>query len=355
MSLALLVVATAWILYQGWRWLGGARGGAPAQDAQPEAPAAVGHVTFLVAAWNAAEEIPAFVRAFRALSYPDKDLVLCAGGRDGSLEVARALAGPDLTVVEQRPGEGKQRALRRGFPLARGEVVYLTDVDCRPTDAAVEPLLRAVGAGAQAATGIVRPLPEQEGNPFVLTQWAIVRFQARRAGPTSTGMHGANSVVRRSALEASGGFRQDAPSGTDYTLAKEFLRQGVTIAFRADSEMPTGYPDGLRIYVRKQARWIRNVAVLGAHYRAWGEVRSVATTMALPYGIFVLLLAGLWHWQMAGLGVLLLLHAFLNRMRYVRAAGARASASGAAGTVAGDLLAALVATRQTLRSQMTWS
>ena len=355
MSLALLVVATAWILYQGWRWLGGARRSAPAQDAQPGATAAVGHVTFLVAAWNAAEEIPAFVRAFRALSYPDKDLVLCAGGRDGSLEVARALAGPDLTVVEQRPGEGKQRALRRGFPLVRGEVVYLTDVDCRPTDAAVEPLLRAVGAGAQAATGIVRPLPEQEQNAFILAQWAIIRFQARRAGPTVPGLHGANSVVCRAVLDATGGFAQDAPSGTDYTLAKELLLRGTTIAFRADSEMPTGYPDGLRIYVRKQARWLRNVAVLGSRYRAWGEVRSVGTTMAFPFGVLVLLLAGLWHWQVAALGVLLLLHAFLNRVRYVRAAGVRASASGAAGTVAGDLLAAMLAARQTLRSQMTWS
>jgi cellulose synthase/poly-beta-1,6-N-acetylglucosamine synthase-like glycosyltransferase len=357
MSLALAVVVGFWALYQLWRWLGTAPG-RPAGGATAEAgaPPAVGRVSFLVAAWNAAAEIPAFVAAFRALSYPDKELVLCAGGRDGSLAVARALEGPDLRVLEQLPGEGKQRALRKAFPLAQGDVLYLTDIDCRPNDAAVLPLLRALAAGAEAATGGIRPLSAQEGSAFVRAQWAIERVNAQRTGLRSSGLRGANAAVRRRAVEASGAFAQEAPSGTDYTLAKELARQGVAIAFCRDSEMPTGFPDALGTYVRKQARWLRNVALLGARYGAWGEVRGVALTMALPCVIGALLLLGIWRWPLAGLGLLLLLHALINRLRYLRAGELpRGGLGGAAATVAGDMAAALVACGQTLRGRLTWT
>lgn len=354
-SVALAVIVAAWLLYHGLRWSRGVGQGAALPPASPRTPPSVGQVTFLVAAWNAAAEIPAFVQAFRALSYPRKDLVLCAGGRDGSLNVARALEGADLVVVEQGPGEGKQRALRRGFPQVRGDVVYLTDVDCQPDDAAVDPLLRALGErGVEAATGIVRPLPNQASSPFVRAQWAITAFHASHASQIAAGLHGANAAVYRTALGRSGGFAQEAPSGTDYTLAKELLRGGATIAFCSASAMPTSYPENLPVYVRKQARWLRNVAVLGARYGAWGEVRAVVITMLIPCVIIMLLIGGLWYWESAALAVMLLLHSFLNRLYYLRFNGQHGF-QGAAETVVADLLAALLASQQALRRQMNWS
>lgn len=357
MSVALAVIVAAWLFYHAVRWLRGVGQDAAMSLAPPGPPPSVGQVTFLVAAWNAAAEIPVFVQAFRALSYPRKDLVLCAGGRDGSMAVARALEGADLAVVEQGPGEGKQRALRRGFPQVRGDVVYLTDVDCQPDDAAVDPLLRALGEeGVDAATGGIRPLRKEESNPFVRAQWGIERFNARRSGPRTSGLRGANAAVRHGALEVSGGFAQDATSGTDYTLAKELARHGVVIAFCPASEMPTGFPLTLGSYVRKQTRWLRNVAILGARYRAWGEVRGVAVTMAFPVVVLALLLLGLWRWPFAGLGLLLLLHALLNRLRYLRSADLPPSGVfGAAATVLGDLVAAVLAASETLRGRLTWS
>lgn len=313
-------------------------------------------VSFLVPAWNAAADTAPFVAAFRRLSYPRKELLLGIGGDDGGLEAARGLAGDDVRVFEQPPGTGKQRMLRRLYPHARGEIVYLTDIDCRPDDAAVTPLLaRLLDGDQQVATGSIRPLDGQLALPFVRTQWAIERVVAGQSGDIVSGLRGANAALTRAALDASGAFAQEASSGTDYTLAKELGRGGYAIAYLARSEMPTAYPGDVGTYVKKQARWLRNVLVLGMRYGAWGEVRGVAVTLALPFVLLLLLLLGVWLPPLALLALLFVAHATLNRLRYARAGGIAVSWSAAVSTLIADLGAGLLATSQIVRGRMTWS
>jgi hypothetical protein len=63
-------------------------------------------VTALVAAWNEGLYIEEHIESFLALRYPDKQLVLVAGGDDGTLEMARRYACAQVKIMEQQPGEG---------------------------------------------------------------------------------------------------------------------------------------------------------------------------------------------------------------------------------------------------------
>src|SRR5579859_460989 len=87
-------------------------------------------ISVLVAAWNEAAMIEAHLHSFQALSYPDIELILCAGGSDDTLRRARQAAGRAVHILEQQAGEGKQQALARCAALASGEIIYLTDADC---------------------------------------------------------------------------------------------------------------------------------------------------------------------------------------------------------------------------------
>ena len=69
----------------------------------PDSP----RVSFLVPAWNAEHHIPAFVETYRSLVYPDKELIMCAGGDDKSLEIAMSFAARDVKVIEQLHGDGR--------------------------------------------------------------------------------------------------------------------------------------------------------------------------------------------------------------------------------------------------------
>ena len=291
-------------------------------------------VTILVAAWNEREGIERHLASVRALRYPSLEYVLVAGGSDGTYERAESLlAGTEALLLRQEPGEGKQRALRRGWARASGEIVYLTDADCELTDQALEGLVAPIAAGAGAATGRCQPFPEElRAHPGLLFQWASEYVAQTRLGATSPGLQGGNCAVSRDALERAGAFDADVRTGTDYHLARALARTGVTIAYASDSVVSTEMPHEVGAYMRRQSRWLRNHWIHGrttgdraaqAHaLRTWG-IGAALLGLALAGVLFSRPLLLLW-W-------LLVLHGSLARARYAaflaRAEGLRLHAA----------------------------
>src|SRR5262249_30835549 len=158
--------------------------------------------------------------------YPDKELVLCAGG--GAFEAAANVAGQGVVLLEQRPGEGKWSALRRSLELATGEIIFLTDADCVLKDAAFEATLAPVLAGeTDVATGHSVPFPDDEArSALVAYQGDEQRYLNALSGGESLGLHGRNAAMRRTALEAAGGFSGAVATGTDYALARRLRAAG---------------------------------------------------------------------------------------------------------------------------------
>jgi cellulose synthase/poly-beta-1,6-N-acetylglucosamine synthase-like glycosyltransferase len=290
----------------------------PSLDDWPALP----RVTVLVAAWNEAGIIHRHIESFLSLRYPHKELVLCAGGDDGTNVLAGHYRGELVKVLEQRPGEGKQRALARAFPAATGEIIFLTDADCLLEDDSFERTLYPVAAGREdVCTGSSRPLNGQLPNPFVRSQAAAHLYGALRAPRYVTGLLGRNAAVRRDLLARCRGLEAPASGGTDYVLAKTLLRAGARIRHVPHSLVATRFPATPGAYRRQQRRWLANVARHGACFGAWGEVRAAWLTSLLA--LFMLLLP--LTWPLAGppalAGWLLLLaHALFSRLRYRAAA-----------------------------------
>ncbi|HUV88135.1 MAG TPA: glycosyltransferase, partial [Anaerolineae bacterium] len=159
-------------------------------------------VSILVAAWDEADLIQRHIESFLALRYPRKELILCAGGSDGTYEIARRHAGERVAVLEQQAGEGKQAALSRCLAEAGGELIFLTDADCLLNDEAfTRTLAPLVLEGEAVATGRSRPLPEQLAEPFTVYQWCTDIYVAAQYGEYVPGILGRNCAVTRQALE----------------------------------------------------------------------------------------------------------------------------------------------------------
>ncbi len=312
-------------------------------------------VSFLVPAWNAARDIPEFVDSFERLTYSRLELVLCVGGMDGSFDIASRCSGPKITVIPQLAGEGKQRALERSYVLCKGEIIYLSDIDCRPDNDVVAGLLNPLlERRVEVATGSCRPLDRQLNNPFVMAQWSVQKANDARSFGEVRGLLGRNAALRREVVDATGGFRTPAPTGTDYTLAKEVLRRGFRIWCVPQSAMPTELPDNASIYIHKQARWIANVLRIGWRYRAYREVRSAAVTVMMPMGLTILVGLGfVWHLMWTLLTVLALQSLF-NRMVYQRLSGMPVELTAIWRHFWADQLAALAAGVMVVRRQWVW-
>ena len=218
--------------------------------------------TALVAAWNEGENLEAHVRSFRAMRWPGAQLVLCAGGKDGTYEQARALAGEDVTVLEQKSGMGKQRALREALRHARHDLIFLTDADCLYDRHSLEALLKPLAEGRyQAASGGSRPLARQVGNPLAEYQGARDRRYFDQAPAESDGLLGRNAAVTREALRIAGDLSEDVATGTDYHLAKKLSEAGIKIAYVRESRVESEYPATTSSYMGRWRRWIKNLAV----------------------------------------------------------------------------------------------
>ena len=291
-----------------------------AEEPEPVELAATPRVSVLVAAWNEADMIEGHIKSFLALRYPNKELILCAGGSDGTYALARRYAGERVTVLEQQTAEGKQAALRRCLERAMGEIIFLADADSLLDDQPFERVLAPlIDGGEEAATGRFAPLRRQRGNPFVLMQWYVDNFGRARAPNYVEGLIGRNAAIHRSVLDRSGGFSADVATGTDYFLARQLLAAGVRIRYVADSLVETEFVTAIRPYLRQQSRWLRNILV---HGRAFGAVHQVRSALAqcLAGTLFLLWLLALPVTGGLGLALWLVvwLHGLLSRYRYIR-------------------------------------
>lgn len=299
-----------------------ARLAAPAPLPLPTEPPLL---SVLVAAWNEAASIEGHLASFQSLTYPRRELILCAGGSDGTFELAGCWAGAGVRVLAQRAGEGKQAALTRCLAASRGELLYLTDADCRFDDQALRRLLAPLLAGAeQVTTGPYQPWPEQRSAGLPQYLMAAHTYSAAHQPAYVRGLSGANTALTRAAVVAIGGLGFAAPSGTDYQLAQRLLAAGLQIAFVPDSVIATRYPVSWRAYRRQQSRWLRNLLRYSWRFRAWSDLRAALQTVLIGWlmiaapGAALLLGPLLWlTW------LLLLLQATLAKLRYLAFAARR--------------------------------
>lgn len=276
-------------------------------------------VSALVAAWNESANIDAHIQSFLALEYPEIELVLCAGGIDDTLERARRYASVRVIVLEQQPGEGKQRALAHCMGQASGELIYLTDADCVHSTEALLQLIHAVVADReQVATGTLRPLDKQLDKLLPHYLWASDVVSSTHRSSYSDGLLGMNALIVRQALEQAGGFNYSARTGTDYQLARRLINAGNKIRFVPASVVPTEYPESISAHRHRQSRWLRNLLIYGPKYKVKHDFFVTLKTVAI--GALMLLTPLTFFWTRSSIFYLWLfafIHAICSKLRYI--------------------------------------
>ena len=277
-------------------------------------------VSVLVAAWTESDIIERHINSFLSLRYPSKELVLCGGGEDGTFNLAAAYVGPQIKVLRQQAGEGKQRALARAFPMADGSIFFLTDADCVLDDSCFERTIAPIAIGNEhATTGRYAPLVEQRQNSFVLQQWYVDNYWRERSPLYIEGLIGRNAAVKRDALDLAGGFAAPVMTGTDYYLARQLIRTGTKIRYVHESSIETGFQTDIGKYFRQQSRWLRNIILHGFSFGAWQQVRGALLQCLVGFAILLWPLTYVMlGWVSIATWLGLLLYGSLARMRYIR-------------------------------------
>lgn len=168
------------------------------------------------------------------------DSVIASGGRfheiividnastDGTAAVAAARAG--VRVVRE-PQKGLLAARQRGFLESTGDAVAYIDADTRMPKGWWERAHQALSTRPEVV-GLSGPARYWDAKPwqraFLAASWRLSAPLAYRL--VGYMIYGANFVVRRSALEAIGGFNRAIEFyGEDTDLAQRLSRQGKVV------------------------------------------------------------------------------------------------------------------------------
>ncbi|WP_279583356.1 glycosyltransferase [Fodinicola feengrottensis] len=227
----------------GWNW------GPPTTDP----------VSVIVPAYNEKEGIAQTLQSLAASAHPEIEvIVIDDGSTDGTAQIARALALPDVRVVSI-PNGGKANALNHGLELARHDLVVMLDGDTVFEAATIGRLIRPF---ADPKVGAVAGNVKVANRARMVARWQHVEYvigfnidrrmyDVLQCMPTVPGACGA---FRRSALVEVGGMSDDTlAEDTDLTMA--LCRAGWQVVYEETARGWTEAPTSVGQLWRQRYRW----------------------------------------------------------------------------------------------------
>ncbi|HEX7241655.1 MAG TPA: glycosyltransferase [Longimicrobiaceae bacterium] len=231
-------------------------------------------VSVVVAARDEEASLPGLLADLAAQTYPRYEVVVVddrsTDGTAALVEAAAAAHPGRFRLVRQArvpPGVSpKKLALQAGVEAARGELVLLTDADCRVRPGWVEGTARAFAPDVAMVLGCSEYEVERGSTLFervqafeFLTLVAAMAASANLGHPL--GASGQNLAYRRSAWERVGGYR----SGLDRVAGDDMLMLGLVRAAPEtgrvvccdlpEARARTRPAPTLRAFCNQRARW----------------------------------------------------------------------------------------------------
>ena len=214
-------------------------------------------VSGVVAAWNEAENIDAFIKSFQKLDYQNKELILIAGGDDDTFKKALEFESDSIIVLKQNRGDGKVFSVKKGLEKTNGSIIYLTDADCLlSTESFLSLIYPIVRNEEKLVTGQVKPFSNQFDNPLVYSNWCRRKVQtACSESLYSHSIVGANYAAKKKILERLIHKIPNQTIGEDHHLALLAQSEGNEILNVRNSFVETHFPENLKDYINQQTRW----------------------------------------------------------------------------------------------------
>lgn len=255
-------------------------------------------VAIIIAAHNEERHLDECLRALRAQSYPAKIYLVDDGSTDKTGAIARLHPGVKV-LRSQGIGQGAARNL--ALAEARSDLVGFLDAHCIPNEGWISAMVQAlqpprVGAcqgsiESRADDPRVQAYLERTGS---LSNERILDDTVRGRKNLYPWILSGNSMYRREALDAAGGFNPALRSCEDVELAWRVLLGGFEFRYVPSSRVVHYDGNPWHSFLRKGYRYARGAADLARCYRDHGASDKFAPA-PLWAGSFEATLIGLYY------------------------------------------------------------
>ncbi len=253
-------------------------------------------VSVLVPAWQEALVLHTTLYQLQTVIYPEWELIIIAGGADGTydraVELTRTITNCQVQVIEQRP-RGKNAALNQGLSRASYDLIVILDGDTLVEPDWLTNLVGALDPQTAAACGNFSPLRQTWVSN--LEQMEEISSYLIHGHVTLQGS--GSIVIRRTVLEQIGGFPEAVKVGVDWDLDARLNDLHLPKVFAQTARVRTQRPATLKQFWKNEVRWRR--AHLQWLWRRRSDVLSVLRSSQfyivalIPLGLLLLIVGTL--------------------------------------------------------------
>ena len=258
----------------------------------------------VVAARDEEGVVTRLVERLRSLRYPGDRLstwVIDDGSLDRTPQLLDQLAKqhPGLNVIH-RPrdaGGGKSGALNTALAQLQGEWLLVLDADAQLQDDLLERLVPYALDGGWSAVQLRKAVVDADSNWLTRAQAMEMALDAviqngRLAGGGVAELRGNGQLIRRSVLEASGGFNEHTVTD-DLDLSFRLLTHGALVGMLWDPPVQEEAVPGLKALWKQRQRWAEGG--LQRFFDYWPTLTSTQLTVRQRWDLacFFLLQYGL--------------------------------------------------------------
>ena len=204
---------------------------------------------------------------------PGAIVVVDDGGRRPAAEVAARFGDRVRCIRQDNAGPGAAR--NAGVRAAEGDLVALTDDDCRPRPDWLGALVRAQGGvrGRMVGGRVENAL---SANVYAASSQALCDYLYAAGGAQAGGAEfftTNNVAFDRATFEAIGGFDESFPraAGEDRDLGRRWRGAGGRLVYAADAVVEHAHGMDLRGFWRQQSNYGRGARQLHARMEAQAE------------------------------------------------------------------------------------
>jgi glycosyltransferase involved in cell wall biosynthesis len=229
-------------------------------------------VSVVIPAYNASRYLSQAIESVLAQTWPDFELIVIDdGSKDDTLEIAQRYAEQDARVkVYTQPNKGFAETLHRGFELAANEWVFRMDADDRMRPNRIERQLAFLAEHPELAVAstLVRHIDSRNrvighDNSRLVTHEAVQKLVSANE---LIGFSHPAAVVRKSAVQAVGGYRKEFWPSEDIDLWNRLVEKGYKILVQPEYLLDyrmhgTSASIAMAHLTRMRIRWMRECLV----------------------------------------------------------------------------------------------
>ncbi|MBD3211021.1 MAG: glycosyltransferase [Candidatus Lokiarchaeota archaeon] len=217
-------------------------------------------ITFVIPAWNENERLDEVLRNLKNLNYPKFEVILNAGGNSITNRIAdsyKTVHG--FTILKQKKGKGKIRAINDCLKYVQGGLVYIIDADVIISD---ELLLNMIFQIINKDEDIVVSAPKPHKNirnkDLVKYLYMTQNPEFRKNPSQLAKTVGPNTIYNYNVIKTIGKFSEGIYSDDNLVIAEDLFNYNYHIFYLRGYLGEFYIASTVSEYLNQNIRWIGN-------------------------------------------------------------------------------------------------